>query len=343
MADERLEDDRIIGGAARRWVIRLASEEFDAEEREEFANWLEVPQHAAAFRKSQHAWEALGELTDLREGLDADDLARMCAEPLAPIDAHAARRSRIRTAAPWAVAASILVAFIGWRVGVDEPRPLQQTAQYGTRSAQTRDVPLPDGSIVTLGARSVITTHFTTAERRVELVEGEAFFSVVRDVTRPFLVVADNTTVRVLGTRFEVHRGVDQVRVAVAEGKVEVKNGEPAGAWREDPTITVLSGGQQVIARREHIEPAREITDESAGAWRTGRLYYNETSLAEVVADINRYRAGQVRLAADDSGSLLITGSFNTNRIDQVLVDLEQILPITVIHAADGGVLITRN
>ena len=100
-------------------------------------------------------------------------------------------------------------------------RDSSQPLTYSTAKGENRTVLLDDGSVVYLNTRTTLSWQFDEDIRRVDLVEGEALFDVTPEVYRPFVVHAGAGVVRVLGTRFNVHRknGSDVV-VTVLEGRV---------------------------------------------------------------------------------------------------------------------------
>ncbi len=93
---------------------------------------------------------------------------------------------------------------------------------YSTAMGEMKTINLDDGSEITLGAKSRMRAWASEDERRIVLESGQAFFDVAKDSARPFLVDANNTRVRVVGTQFDVHLGVERTRVAVLEGIVDV-------------------------------------------------------------------------------------------------------------------------
>jgi len=70
---------------------------------------------------------------------------------------------------------------------------------------------------------------FSQAARNVHLIRGEALFVVERDSARPFTVTAGDTTVRALGTQFNVRRRAEGADVAVVEGAVQVTREKRTG------------------------------------------------------------------------------------------------------------------
>src|SRR5690606_13571610 len=121
-----------------------------------------------------------------------------------------------------------------------------------------------------------------------------AFFEVMKDPARPFLVAAQDTLVRAVGTKFDVKRSADIVHVSVLEGVVEVmKPDNIVDAIEKADTNNiekqVLTAGERVsVARNVPLPQARSVDQFKPGAWREGRLACEDASLAEIVSDLNR-------------------------------------------------------
>ena len=108
---------------------------------------------------------------------------------------------------------------------------------YKTEIGEIREYVLADGTQVTMAAKSVMSVTMTDAVRQVVLTDGDAFFSVTKDPARPFVVLAGQIRVKVVGTRFNVHHGPNEVRVSVEEGRVNVVR-EPLNMARLDDAAT---------------------------------------------------------------------------------------------------------
>jgi transmembrane sensor len=93
---------------------------------------------------------------------------------------------------------------------------------YSTDIGERRSLTLADGSAVDLNARSSIRIEFSNAERRVELLHGQALFQVAKDKHRPFIVRTADASVRAIGTQFDVYRKAAGTTVTVLEGEVAV-------------------------------------------------------------------------------------------------------------------------
>lgn len=214
-----------------------------------------------------------------------------------------------------------------WAVRMTEP-------DYATGIAETRHIALNDGSRVDLGGKSALDVDFSTGERTVRLAEGEAYFSVAHDTARPFVVLAGDRRIRVVGTKFDVKYSGDQVRVAVAQGIVEVMPAAASAVGR-----VRLTAGQQLVADGAGgAERAAALYDHPAGGWRTGRLSYQDATLAEIVADANRYRARPIRILSPGLAQVRLTTSFPATQADAMLDTLRDALSVQVDHRPDGTV-----
>lgn len=125
-------------------------------------------------------------------------------------------------------------------------------------SDSARQVLLPDGSRITLGKNSklVYPARFSARERVVQL-SGEAFFDVQRDTGRPFLIYANETVTKVLGTSFRIKAYVSapKVIVSVVTGKVSVfgKKDYEENSGNSRLTGLILTANQQAEFLREEL------------------------------------------------------------------------------------------
>jgi len=206
------------------------------------------------------------------------------------------------------------------------PHGGQAPVPYATGIAQTRQVDLVDGSHLFIGAKSAVAVRVDDHRREVDLQRGEAFFEVAKDRHRPFIVRAGDTVIRVVGTKFNVSRIGDEVRVNVLEGRVEV---------RKRPLVPFVSAAPERVLTRDQTPSAVE-----PGAWREGRMVYLEAPLRDVVADANRYSSHPIRLDGDEVGDLRVTVTFRTATVDDLIDNLGRGLPIRVERQPDGSVVI---
>jgi transmembrane sensor len=127
---------------------------------------------------------------------------------------------------------------------------------YRTGIGEQRSITLSDGSLVELNARSAVRIAFRDGQRDVELLEGQALFRVAKDSHRPFIVQAGTTSVRAVGTQFDVYRKSKGTTVTVIEGRVAVL-AEVDRAAATTPT-TLVSASEESRAAPDPTAPATQ-------------------------------------------------------------------------------------
>lgn len=336
------DDQERIDEEAADWHARLHAGNADAALIARFEKWLHADR---AHKRAYHEYEQLYR-----------DLDYAVVEADIDVDAYVGRRPFNLTAwfqehlpkpAVWggamASVAAILLAVVLLPNETAGPAAFLEPT-HATQLAEIREITLDDGSVVTLGARSQIATEFTAAARQVTLLSGEAFFEVAKDADRPFYVAAEDTLVRVVGTKFDVKHGPGAVHVSVLEGVVEVMKPEDIRetiktADTRQVDKQVLAAGDRMAARRAEPLPRVEaVQTVEPGAWRTGRLAYENASLAEIIADANRYHERSIIVISSDLEALRATIAFRTDDIDQMLELVEAIHPIEVVDRGFGDI-----
>src|SRR5690606_467261 len=145
-------------------------------------------------------------------------------------------------------------------------------------------VRLPDCTAVWLNAGSRLTypTSFASSDnRRVELL-GEGYFEVAKDSKRPFIVVAEQQEVEVLGTHFNVNAYADEgnIKTTLLEGSVKVGSSTQG--------TKMLKPGQQAINSKGNLE-VKSVNTDYAVAWKDGYFRFNDKSLDMGLREIARW------------------------------------------------------
>lgn len=325
-----------IDEEASNWVVLASERELTRIEQAELDAWRAAdPRHESAWHDFNRTWS---EVPDLRH---LGDLVPLRPKVSAEQDASAPRRWHRK--AFWGAAAAALVAAVAIPAFLPPTGP--EAREFATQVAQSRLITLPDGTQVTLGPRSSLKVKFVDGERRVALTVGEAFFEVVHDAGRPFLVEAGGSQVRVLGTKFDVNYSDQSLRVAVLQGLVEVRDWPLAG--KSEPKARLLRAGQRTEillpvpnALGTASRPVSAITTlpaQSPGAWREGRLVYQNARLADLVADVNRYYAPGVSLGDPAIGNLRVTASFKASEIPAFLSAVGGVVAVRAEEGPNGS------
>ena len=304
-------NDEAIRVEARDWLLRQTLEGESLEHSEAFKRWYRASElHARAFDEVSRTWSDAAQLQDLRHLVEPEAPA-VVAPPVAANDSW-----RMRAMA----ASAAFLTIIGLLIWT-----LLRPQVYQTRVGELRELTLSDGTTLTLGGKTVVAIRMTESRRVAELREGEIFLSVHPDKQRPFFVSAGETSLRVVGTQFDVRRGVSQVEIGVLEGTVEVVGEQEPQAFKR------VHGGQQLVATNGGAlgEP-QSAGPMRPGSWRKGQRVYIDAPLREIVADANRYSQQSVELADASLGELKVSVSFRAENQQQMLNSLQLALPLTV-------------
>jgi transmembrane sensor len=292
---------------ATEWFVAFCEREVDASGRESFDRWLRAsPEHVRAYLQISALWDGAGMMATNTKGNVEELVKRALSErnvlPLSPdktpskvftARTASSKSSTARTA--WRAIAACMVfviasagGIVGWQ--------LTRAPTYETGAVEERTVRLPDGSTVQLNARTRIKLYFTTEERAVDLVAGQALFSVAKNPKRPFVVRSDTAHVRAVGTRFDVYRKSSGTIVTVLEGQVAIRMGSlretrsarQVSAVREPAFPVLVGGGEQAIVTGSAPTHAYRANVSAATAWTEGKLIFDSVPLRDVVAEFNR-------------------------------------------------------
>ena len=214
------------------------------------------------------------------------------------------------------------------------------TSPAGIRS----QVVLPDGSKVWLNAESTLkfSVPFSKDIRNVDL-KGEAFFEVTKNQKQPFVVHSGNIAVKVLGTRFDC-KAFDEdntIEVILEEGKVALNSNVASG---QDESI--MKPGDRAVIEKTTGETL--IKNEEIGkyiAWHTGKLVFDNTSMADVVSMLERWYGVEVTVQDKDILNYRFTTTFDNESIFHVieLLSLSSPIQMKYVQASIGKDNKTQN
>ncbi|HWY60791.1 MAG TPA: FecR domain-containing protein [Rhizomicrobium sp.] len=304
---------------AAHWVARedrgLASGE-----REELSSWLENTSNRVAYLRLKNAWEK--------------------STALAALGSSPKHRNRWTLSWPYkwhvfAIAAGLLVLAVTTVAMMHFRRPTQEIF-YATQAGERPTIHLVDGTQIQIDANSRLRATISDGNRVVTLEKGEAYFEVVHDAGRPFVVLAGKHRISDLGTKFSVERDGDDIRVVVTEGRVRVD-----GVNTLSPTTPIFAdGGNLVVAKANEtllttLNP-QDLSDDLG--WRDGRLIFNQVTLAEAAKEFNRYNSRQLAVtgAARD---IRIGGSFRADNMDVFVALIRNSLGLTAEDQGDTIIL----
>ena len=197
-----------------------------------------------------------------------------------------APRQEFRLSALWRYAAIIAVilavgCFSYWQGGVNVKDTFADISVEAPLGSRTK-LYLPDGTLVWLnaGSRMTYSQGFGVDNRMIEL-EGEGYFEVTRDETRPFRVVVEKQTVEVLGTEFNVDAYPEEKNTytTLVSGKVKVDT---------DGQTVILDPGMQSVVNDEKMY-TRKVNVAEVISWRNGMFVLENHTLEEIMSKLARW------------------------------------------------------
>lgn len=287
------------------WFARLQDSQVSNNDKTDFAQWLaENPAHQAAFNRVEQLWQSPA----LNQAL-----SQYAAIPF-PVTHK--RNQAMR----WATAASIVLV-CGW-LAIASGIINRWQADYVTATGEQKRIELADGSAMILNTDSAVMLNFSESQRGIKLLQGEVFFEVQPDKTKPFIVATEQGTVRVVGTRFTVKTG-ETTQVNVDSGIVACA-GEISGNVQ-------LTAGQQTEISPNNVSPATAINPIRSFAWVKGRLIFQDQTLAQVLAELDRYHPGAILITDAKLGQTRITGNYKLDDTAAVIHNLADIVGAKII------------
>ncbi len=320
------------------WVTRLhGPDRSRAMERECLAWQAQSAAHRAAFERCTDTWQ-------YASGVRLADIPAPPAAGVAPKDVRSLPGRR------WALGLAVLgcaalVAVAPWH-----------NDTYSTGVGEQRLIVLADGSRMTLNTSTEVSVKQTSSLRSVTVKRGEALFEVQKDASRPFVVGVSDVKVVATGTAFLVRSklpaGVSKhaFDVTLLEGQVIVERASSA-VQSALASAVVMAPGQRLRVS-EAVEPSQAVSPSGARldrpeldtvlAWKRGVVVLENVTLAEAVAEMNRYNPVPLRLADTlATKALRVSGVYRTGD-NQAFAQALASLHGLVVKTGDGGLALAE-
>ncbi|HRO45769.1 FecR domain-containing protein [Agriterribacter sp.] len=233
-----------------------------------------------------------------------------------------------------------------------------------SKAGERKSIQLPDGSKVMLNAGSTIhiAGDFNTASRELTLV-GEAFFDVVRDTGRPFIIHTSTMDIKVLGTVFNVraYPGDKTSETSLLKGSVEVTVRN-----KEKKKIYLHPNEKIILPNISDVPPVKnsKVTDKATAtenfkitgltynttdstltevSWTENRLAFNDNSFETIAAELERWYNITISFTDEKVKEYRFTATFNQKNIEQVLQALQLSRYFKYTIAENNNIIISKN
>ena len=145
---------------------------------------------------------------------------------------------------------------------------------------------LPDKSVVWLNAGSTLrySSNFGKENRQLFL-EGEAYFEVTKNPSKPFVVTTEQASVKVLGTRFDVkaYSEDEQLNVTLLQGSIHLTT-----IYQPNRTLVLVPNQRAVIDKKENTVVIKEVKGEQSSVWTQGQMIFDEEVFGQIIRRLER-------------------------------------------------------
>ena len=288
-----------VAEQAVQWLMKMQQGPLSPRQQVAWQHWLE------GHSEHQRAWEHIQRVNQRLRGLSS---------PLA----HAALNAPTSSARRQALKLLLILgagSAVTWGMRERDLLP-PLLADYRSPVGQRRTIALDDGSHLQLNTASSADVQIDGAQRLIRLLEGEMLLTTAK----AFQVRTAQGLLSTNGARLNVRQFADRTQVAVFEGSVRLNpdRGSP---------LTLASTRQSSFSAHD-ISPPQAL-DANSGAWADGMLVAAHMRLADFLAELARYRHGQLKCEAKIA-DLLISGTYPLDDSERILDLLEISLPVKV-------------
>lgn len=230
------------------------------------------------------------------------------------------RASTLRVAAAILLLAGLGIV-IKWAFNSNPTEPVILLAT--TKPLQQK---LPDGSAVFINKHSEISYSLNDKNEREVKLTGEAYFEVIHDEQQAFVITIDDIHIKDIGTAFNVKAlpGAAVVEVLVESGEVQFYTTANEG-------ISLVKGEKAVYDKTTKLFSKSVVTpSENTMSYKSKVFHFKETTLKEVVAQINDVYESDIRLSDERMGTCRLSVTFNNESVDMMLAIIAETLNLEV-------------
>lgn len=224
-----------------------------------------------------------------------------------------------------AAAITILLTVSGLLYWQLRPLPVPATATWHESDYESLKAPdktaslvLPDGTTVWLNARSKIKyAPGFSADRREVYLEGEAFFDVTEDASRPFIVYTQDIQIRVLGTAFTVKSYLDDrtSEAILVRGKVTVSS----KALLTEDRLQMNPNERVVFSRETKDLTLTKVNADDFVLWKSGTLRFENEPIDNVIRSLERWYGVTISVSDNLDSSCRLTARIENETLEEML------------------------
>ncbi len=188
---------------------------------------------------------------------------------------------------------------------------------------------LDDGSILMLYTGTTYEVVEMSREQRVVKISGKAYFDVLRDTNRPFVIYANDAKIEVLGTSFSIDTDSDLgTEVMVESGRVAVSH-NPEMFSGESEEVLLVKGEMGIVKNSEETITKQKIGNDNFLAWSNGVISFKQDNLAEVGRLLKEVYGMEVEFQNEELMNCQLTAKFNKKSAKEIIQIISSTFDIT--------------
>jgi len=285
------------------WLARLHADDRSVRDEAAFHAWLKAdPSHAPAFENASTIWDAVGGLRDYPR-------------PAPPRPPEGVSRRAVMAGGAGLVLTCGLG--LGWQQA--------HAGVYETGVGEQRRFVLDDNTRIMLDTNTQVRFTANSSRRLLSLASGRVDVEIARDV-RPFVIEAGERSAIAPAGRLDLRRDDDVVLVTAVQGSAQVRSGNGSVELAAGHRIAMGPGRQDKLDQPE-------IDD--LLAWQSGRLAFRDETVAQAVAEMNRYSRRELVVADPQAGALRLSGVYRVGDPEAFARSLAELLPVEIAAEPD--------
>lgn len=230
------------------------------------------------------------------------------------------------------IAAILLPVAIALSVYLYMKLPNDGLLEIVANKGQKASLVLPEGSSIALNSDSKIiySNSYNIESRKVQL-RGEAYFDVVRDPDKPFIVDCGDVRIKVLGTSFGIKSYEEDhtISIILESGKIQLNT--PLEEIEMSPNDYIVYDKQNKTTIIEKVN-AKDYTD-----WRYNRLRFDNEKLETIMKTISRMHNIDIVFENKEIGDMKFTGTIDNTHIESILDAIK--LTSSIAYKIDNGIV----
>lgn len=307
-------------------LTKYLLEETTEEEGKVVELWISSsPENKEVFDAFKKVWEVSNRINIPSVNVDVDKAWNRMASAIEEV-----QETKEIKFTSWRRIASSIAAVLLLAIGLNTYLEDRQVEEVSYLETYKVDVPkveqLHDGSSVTINANSTLSVASFEGNSRKVTLEGEAYFEIAHDESKPFIVHTLKGDITVLGTKFNVKATKDDVVVTVTEGLVKLAS----IGQNEEEYVLLEKHTEGVIDKNNYVPQKKVNVSQNNLFWKTEALTFKNEMFSDAVKTLENAYNITINVRNEKLNHKKLTVDFKGNTIEEVFEILQATYKVQV-------------